>query len=526
MSQGHEELTIQSAESFLKTVTATTTTHSQVVETTSAQRKEVRSTTRTSRRFGATADVAATQAPAAVEAAPAAVPQAQVAGSPARAVSAKVEPEPEAAPPAAVVVVSPAAPPASPVAAEQPDASAPSKVLRQVDAIVEPVIAVLPARMQPYAQQVLGAAKPYFEQTVETVLPYANRAAATAEPLIAATKENIQAISAKTKDNVVAGAQPLVQRLQPYVDATVEQAAKARTMTSDVIGSTKERVQSTSDALAAAKAQAGVKKDEYVTLGKGTVRSYFEKLAALAQPYVALSKGRLAAARAVPQEAYVATKEYVADKKEALVQLSQAGATRTAEIVKAKTQPLVEKAEPLVRATTDRAAAVAELASSSYGAAVLKSSSAKTSAMSFVDVQRLRLNSAKQRVIDALVPQEAADPAPYANATATADGQLQDGGDKKPPAPRIVRFASLALAALANLTRLAVGTVAESERAQGAARTWETAKQRVAEDSRLQRLRSLASPYAAACVSAAGTAARKTSAAFSLVGKPLRAGTA
>jgi hypothetical protein len=453
-----------------------------------------------------------------------------VAGSPARAASAKVEVEPEAAPPAAVAVVSPAAPPASPVAAEQPEASAPSKVLQQVDAIVEPVIAVLPARMQPYAQQVLGAAKPYFEQTVETVLPYANRAAATAEPLIAATKENIQAISAKTKDNVVAGAQPLVQRLQPYVDATVEQAAKARTMTSDVIGSTKERVQSTSDALAAAKAQAGVKKDEYVTLGKGTVRSYFEKLAALAQPYVALSKERLAAARAVPQEAYVATKEYVADKKEALVQLSQAGATRTAEIVKAKTQPLVEKAEPLVRATTDRAAAVAELASSSYGAAALKSSTAKTSAMSFVDVQRLRFNSAKQRVIDALVPQEAADPAPSANATATAtataDGQVQNGGDKKPPAPRIVRFASLALAALANLTRLAVGTVAESERAQGAARTWETAKQRVAEDSRLQRLRSLASPYAAACVSAAGTAARKTSAAFSLVGKPLRAGTA
>lgn len=517
MSQGHEELTIQSAESFLKTVTATTTTHSQVVETTSAQRKEVRSTTRTSRRFGATADVAATAAPAAIDAAPVAVPQEPAAVIPARA----VEAEAKAAPAAVVAVVSPAAPPASPVAAEQPEASAPSKVQQQVDAIVEPVIAVLPARMQPYAKQMLGAAKPYFEQTVETVLPYANRAAATAEPLIAATKENIQTISAKTKDNVVAGAQPLVQRLQPYVDATVEQAAKARTMTSDVIGCTKERVQCTSDAFAAAKAQAGVKKDEYVTLGKGTVRSYFEKLAALAQPYVALSKERLAAARAAPQNAYVATKEFVADKKEALVHLSQTGAARTAEIVKAKAQPLVEKAEPLVRATMDRAAAVAALASSSCSAAALKSSTAKTSAVDFVDVQRLRFNSAKQRVIDALVPQEAADAAPSA-----ADGQLQGGGEKKPPAPRIVRFASLALAAMANLTRLAVGTVAESERAQGAARTWETAKQRVADDSRLQRLRSLASPYAAACVSAAGTAARKTSAAFSLVGKPLRAGTA
>ncbi len=505
MSQGHEELTVQSAESFLKSVT-TTTKHSQGVETSSAQRREVRSTTRTNRRFGAAAGVAANPVPAAIEVASTA-PEEPQANCPAFTIEAvPVAPVPS--------FVSPAAPPASPAAAEEPEVSAPSKILQTVDGIADPVIAVLPARMQPYAQQIVGAAKPYFEQTVGKVLPYANRAAATAEPLIAATKENILTISAKTKDS----AQPLVQLVQPYVDATVEQAAKARTMTSDVIDSTKERVHCTGEALAAAKAQAAVKKDEYLALGKGTARSYFEKLASLVQPYVALSRERLATARAAPQEVYNATTEYVAEKKEVLVQLSQAGATRTAEMVKAKTQPLVEKAEPVVRATTERVTAVAALASSSYKAAALKSSTAKNSAMSFVDVQRQRFTSAKQCVIDALVPREAS----HIDSIVNPQPQGNDSGAKTPPAPHIFRFASLAVAAITNLTRLMVGTVSESERAHGAARTWESAKQRVIENSRMQRLRSFASPYAEACVSAAGTAARKTASVFSLVGKPSR----
>jgi ElaB/YqjD/DUF883 family membrane-anchored ribosome-binding protein len=295
-------------------------------------------------------------------------------------------------------------------------------------------------------------------------MPYADRAVARAEPIISSTKEHIHAVSSKTKDSVVATTQPFVQLVQPYVDATVEHAAKARSMTNDAIGATKDRIHDSSEAIAAAKAHAYQKKDEYVAYGTSTARSYFEKLTLYVQPYVTMSKERLTRIRANPQEMFAAGKVYVADKKDALVMLSQEGAQNAVASAKAKTQPLiekaqpyVEKAEPLVRATVDRANAVVEKAASSYGTAAIKTSNAKASARSFVDAQRARFNDAKRRLMDALIPQ---------GQQQQEEKEQSSQRDEKAPTrgSRILRVASLSFAAMTNLSLLAFAKVAESER--------------------------------------------------------------
>ena len=428
------------------------------------------------------------------------------------------------------------APPTSPAA--PPADATPSKRTcnATVDAIVDPVISVLPARVQPYAQQAVTAAKPFVEQgvetakpyvlqAVETAKPYTDAAVAKAEPIFTATKETVHTVSTKTTefvettklqvvhrkeevvqyskdtaqyavDRATESAQPFVKLVLPIVDATVEHAAKARAKTTEVFDTTKERVHESAEAFASAKAQAAVKKDEYVEFGKGAFFSYFDRMAQYVQPYVDISKKRFTYLRSAQQDAVSATKEFVAAKKTEVVQLSKESAQSAVDAAKAKAQPLVDKAQPIVSNVVGKA-------TETYDRATLHTSTAKQSASTFVSTQCQHFQSKKKQVMDVLVPEEA-----------------QQRAAEKWSQSRLLYFASLSFTASLNVSFFLMSKIAETDHAQALARRWEEKKSSVQNDSRFKRLTGFAVPFTETCLSVVGRLARKSTDVFAFVGKP------
>lgn len=497
MSQERTEPMLQSAEAFVTTTTAKESTYTE--QTTRSHRQVVRSATRTTRhqQNRGSVDAAPTQA----------VPERPE-------VNYEEQMASKVSPPGSLP-----APPASPVSVAPTEAA---KALQKVEALVEPVIAVLPARVQPIAHQVVDVAKPYVEQAVDKVLPYADLAVAKAEPIIASTKDQIHTVSNKTKDSVVATAQPLVHLVQPYVDATVEQAAKARSMASDVIGMTKERLQESSEVFAAAKAQATAAKDSYVEYSKDAVRSYFAKITTYAKHCAAVSQERLALIRGKPREVVEAGKEYAAAKKEVLaglvqerVQSAAAAASENVQPLVMKAQPYVEHAQALAQSTIDRARSVAGKACSSLDATAASTRSAASSAQLFAEAQRMRFHKAKKSVMEALIP-------------AQSSAEERGGDESKPPssASRILRVASLSFRLVTNSVFLVFARVAETEHAKGVAEAWHVKKRSISENTSLHRVAAWTLPWLKVAQSAAGGVVAKTAAIFALVGKSSHGGSA
>jgi hypothetical protein len=495
MSQERTEPMIHSAETFVSTTTTNETTF--VEQTTRSQRQVVRSATRTTRHQ---------QNRVAVDAAP------TQAATERREIKDEQPMAPAAASPGALP-----APPASPVSAAP---TAATKALQKVEAIVEPVIAVLPARVQPFAHHVVDVAKPYVEQAVDNVLPYADLVVAKAEPVLTTTKDHIQAASNKTKDSVFATAQPLVNLVQPYVDATVEHAAKARGMASDVIDQTKQRMQESSEAFTAAKKRADATKASYVEYSTGTARSYFEKITSFVQSCAAVSQERLAFIRAKPREVVVAGTEYAAAKKEVLVALVQERAQSAASAASQRFQPVVttmqpyfERAQPLAQSTIARARAAAGTACSSLDATAAATRSAASSAHSFAEAQRVRFHEAKKSVMEALIPAESSEGERGKDVPASSTS-------------RVVRVACLSFRMVTNSVLFVLAKIAETEPAKGVAEAWQVKKKNISEDTNVTRVAAWATAWFKAGRTAAGGVAGKTTAVFALVGKPFRAGSA